>query len=89
MELRRPKNCPRCGSSKLMEILYGRPTADATDAADRSEITLGGCFMLPDAPDWECSACGHQWFDPDDPARIKREKLLNDLREGNLDIIDE
>jgi len=79
MELRRPKNCPRCGSSTFVEILYGRPIPEAMDAVDRGEITLGGCFIMPDQPDWECATCGHQWFDAKDPARIRRDKVLNDL----------
>ena len=79
MELRRPKNCPRCGSSKFVEILYGRPTQEAMDEVDRGEIVLGGCFLMPDQADWECTTCGHQWFDADDPARIMRDKFLNEL----------
>jgi hypothetical protein len=85
LELRRPKTCPRCGSSKFMEIIYGRPTSEGMDAVDRGEATLGSCFIMPGQPDWECSMCGYQWFDSEDPVRIRREKLLSDLIDGNLD----
>ena len=84
MELRRPKNCPQCGSSKLAQIIYGRPTAEAMEAAERGEFILGGCFVLPDQPDWECQSCGHQWFDAKDPARIEWEKLMDELENGTL-----
>jgi hypothetical protein len=67
-----------------VEILFGRPTAEAMDAVDRGEIILGGCFIMPDQPDWECTACGYQWFDADDPAKIRRDKILNDLRKNDL-----
>ena len=84
MELRRPKNCPQCGSTKFAQILYGRPTSEATEAIERGEFVLGGCFVLPDQPDWECQACRHQWFDATDPARIEWEKLLDDLLNGRF-----
>ena len=79
MELRRPKNCPKCGSTEFVGILYGRPTPEALDAVDRGEIALGGCFLLPGQPDWKCMSCGHRWFDPDDPERIRRDRLYSDL----------
>ena len=83
MELRKPKHCPRCGSSKLVGILYGRPTAAGIEAVDRGEYILGGCFSHIDEPDWECTACRHQWFDAEDPARILRDQILNDLINGS------
>lgn len=79
MELRKPQNCPRCGSSRLIRILYGRPTAEGMEAVDREEYVLGSCFVHPNQPDWECMTCRHQWFDAEDPARIRRDQLLNDL----------
>jgi hypothetical protein len=44
MELRKPKSCPQCGSTKLAQILYGRSTAEGMEAAGRGEVLLGGCF---------------------------------------------
>ena len=58
MELRKPKNCPRCGSTKLAQILYGRPTAEAMEAVERGEVVLGGCFVLPHQPDWNVRLVG-------------------------------
>jgi hypothetical protein len=85
MELRRPKNCPNCGSSKFREIRYGRATAETLDAVDRGEIVLGGCLIMPDQPDWECASCEYRWFDAEDPERIKRDKFYNDLINKDLD----
>ena len=87
MELRKPKNCPKCGSAKFVGILYGRPTTEAREARDRGEIILGGCIIMPDQPDWECTACGHQWFDVDDPARIRRNKILKGLINNDFEQI--
>jgi hypothetical protein len=84
MELRRPKNCPLCGSSKFVGILYGRPTSAGMDAVERGELILGGCIIMPGQPDWKCTTCGHEWFDADDPARSRRDKVLDDLLNDNL-----
>jgi len=88
MELRKPQNCPRCGSSKLAGILYGRPTAEGMEAVDRGELIFGSCFISLDQADWECMSCRYQWFDAEDPARIRRDQILNDLinRSGNEDL---
>ena len=82
MELRRPKTCPRCGSSKLVGILYGRPTEEGMEAVERGEYVLGSCLVSLDQPDWLCTACKHEWFDPEDPVRIRRDQILNDLING-------
>ena len=83
MELRRPKSCPRCGSSKIVGILYGRPNDEGWDAVESGEYILGGCFVMPGQPDWECTTCSYQWFDADDPARIRRDQILDDLLNDN------
>ena len=88
MELRRPKNCPRCGSLRFVEILYGRPTSEGMEAVDRGEMILGGCFIMPGQPDWACTACGYKWFDAEDPARIRRDKLLDELMNEHPDEAD-
>ena len=49
--------CPRCGSTDAVEIVYGYPTAETFEAAERGEIVLGGCVIGPEAPDYECRAC--------------------------------
>jgi hypothetical protein len=68
-----------------MDIIHGRPTSEGMGAVDRGEATSDSCLMMPGQPNWECSTCRYEWFDPEDPERIKREKLLNDLIHDTLD----
>ncbi len=56
------ERCPRCGAADSVPILYGMPTGKAGQAAARGELVLGGCAVGPDAPDWQCRACGHKWL---------------------------
>jgi hypothetical protein len=49
------------------------------EAVDQGKYILGGGFIRLDQPDWECRGCRHQWFDAEDPARIRRDQLLNDF----------
>jgi hypothetical protein len=60
-------------------ILYGRPNEEGMDAVEKGEYVLGGCFVMPGQPDWHCTTCSYQWFDGDDPVRIRRDKILDDL----------
>ena len=52
-------SCSRCGG-RTIRIVYGLPTPAAMDAAGRGEIALGGCIIVDDAPDRECTSCGHR-----------------------------
>ena len=58
--LRKPRKCPHCGG-KVVRILYGEPTQEAFEAAERGEFVLGGCCINELSPDWECLGCGHQF----------------------------
>ena len=49
--------CPRCGSTDAVEIVYGYPTGETFEAAERGEVVLGGCVIGPEAPDYECGSC--------------------------------
>ncbi len=53
--------CPRCGAHETVPIVYGHPSAEAFEAAERDEIVLGGCVVTPDLPIWLCRACDHRW----------------------------
>ena len=41
-----------------MPILYGLPDAEASRAAERGEIALGGCTLMGDDPKLSCNSCG-------------------------------
>ncbi|WP_353894469.1 hypothetical protein PRVXH_001274 [Proteinivorax hydrogeniformans] len=50
--------CPECGSSDTVEIVYGKPTSEAFEAANRGEIVLGGCCEPLNGPSRKCKNCG-------------------------------
>ena len=51
--------CPDCGSSDWKPIMYGLPTEEVEEDAQRGHVVLGGCF-LGDA-DRYCTACFNSW----------------------------
>jgi hypothetical protein len=42
--------CPRCRKRSGVDILYGMPTHEAFEMAERGEIAIGGCCIDDDAP---------------------------------------
>lgn len=53
--------CPKCGSAKIVKILYGEPTLEALQVSERGEVVLGGCCISPDSPEWACLECRNQF----------------------------
>jgi hypothetical protein len=51
--------CPRCGSAGI-PIVYGLPSHELFEAADRGEVALGGCEVFDEQPRWRCGGvdCG-------------------------------
>jgi hypothetical protein len=51
--------CPSCGSEDVAMILYGLPamTEELKKALANQEVTLGGCPVYSQAPQWVCNAC--------------------------------
>lgn len=78
-ERRRPERCPTCGCTRILLILHGLPTDEAMALVERGEATLGGCALIAQEPDWECSRCRHRWFDPHDPVRQMIDMRLSGL----------
>ena len=56
----KPDTCPQCGG-KIVDIVYGEPTAETMDAVERGEVMLGGCCITEDAPEWQCVRCGQHY----------------------------
>jgi hypothetical protein len=79
-QLRKPDLCPSCGGTDIKQIMYGLPTEETMERAQRGEVVLGGCSMWEDMADWRCSTCQHEWFDPTDPVRIEREELMDSIK---------
>ena len=55
--MKKPAACPHCGSGDIIPILYGLPTKDAREAADKGLLALGGCVGGKESPDWLCKQC--------------------------------
>ena len=56
--------CPKCGSIKIAEILYGMPTfsEELQTAMDKGQVVLGGCCIRDDDPSWRCVECNFDIF---------------------------
>jgi len=56
-------SCPSCGSNDIGLILYGFPsmTKQLEKALKNKEVTLGGCLVYDEAPQWVCNACSHKF----------------------------
>ena len=53
--------CPVCKERRGVDILYGMPTPEASEAAERGELAIGGCCVPDESPERRCLACGHKW----------------------------
>jgi len=55
--------CPKCGQDTGIPIAYGMPDMELVEAAQRGEVALGGCLVMDDNPQWQCTdaACGFGW----------------------------
>ena len=52
--------CPDCGG-ELIPILWGYPSSDMLQKAEREEIFLGGCCLPPNSPNYHCKNCDHEF----------------------------
>jgi primosomal protein N' len=55
----KPDKCPKCGSKKISDILYGLPSFSPglNKMMEDHEIVLGGCCISDEDPTWKCTAC--------------------------------
>ena len=44
-----------------MRIVYGMPSPEMVEESIAGRVALGGSVMWPEAPDWRCVVCGHEW----------------------------
>ena len=56
---RRAPRCPDCTGAPLgVPLVYGLPSSEAFEAAERGQIVLAGCLMEPGlTPSWACPEC--------------------------------
>lgn len=53
--------CPSCSSLRVRRIIYGEPSPELGERADRGEVVIGGCVIFGNDPEWDCPDCGHQF----------------------------
>jgi hypothetical protein len=54
------RTCPECGG-KGLRIVYGLPSLELAEAADRGEVVLGGCVVGDENPNRHCVQCSSEW----------------------------
>jgi len=80
-QIRKPDACPSCGGTNVKPIMYGLPSNEGLERAARGDFVLGGCVVRHDRADWRCMDCDHAWYDPNDPARIRLDEMLDEARD--------
>jgi nitrite reductase/ring-hydroxylating ferredoxin subunit len=77
-----PDSCPKCGNKSIDFILYGLPDLSVIDAELKSgKVTLGGCVLFEDSPQWRCNSCSHQWGETSVKEVLKEIQRNNELKE--------
>ncbi len=58
----RPRKCPRCGSERIAEILYGMPDLSGELRLDleAGRVVSGGCKVTGNDPRWRCIRCSYE-----------------------------
>ena len=54
--------CPSCKAKEGVNIIYGMPSPELFEMAERNEVVLGGCVMTEDQPERRCLLCSHEWL---------------------------
>jgi hypothetical protein len=56
-------NCPKCGSNKVIPIVYGDidGSPETMKQIENNEILPGGCLVEKNSPKWECRECKNQF----------------------------
>lgn len=52
--MKKPKECPKCKSANVKNIVYGEPMAEPKD-----DEVLGGCIV--EKEEWHCGDCRWEW----------------------------
>jgi primosomal protein N' len=57
--VKKPDKCPKCGSDKIADILYGLPAFSPSleKMIEDQDIVLGGCCVSDEDPTRKCATC--------------------------------
>lgn len=54
-------SCPKCGSRKVIPIIYGYPSQESIELAEAGEIKIGSIKFNENKPGWHCNNCENEW----------------------------
>jgi len=63
--------CPKCGSTKIVKIIYGLLTLRGRKESTEGKAHWAGCNWTKGKPDLHCKACGHE-FSEEKKVRMTR-----------------
>jgi len=66
----------------IIDIVYGYPSEEMSDAADRNKIALGGCCIEPSNHKFKCKSCWHE-FGGENKSNGDNSQLLINEEEKN------
>lgn len=49
--------CAKCGRRERKRVVFGYPSPELIEQAQRGEVVLGGCELPPTTPTWWCEEC--------------------------------
>lgn len=55
------RTCPRCGSKRVVPVVYGRPSAMGKLKSLLGRLQLGGCAVSDERPRFFCKRCKDGW----------------------------
>jgi hypothetical protein len=58
----KPEKCPKCGSQKVVKIVYGETSYEGSLEAEAEKIILGDCVITGNDPCWGCVDCKTKIF---------------------------
>jgi len=58
----KPDKCPKCGSPKVVKVVYGKPNFKTSLEEEAGKIILGDQNITGDDPLWGCIDCKAKIF---------------------------
>ena len=58
----KPDKCPKCGSPRVVKIIYEEPNYKTSLEAEAGKIILGDCSITGNDPLWGCIDCKAKIF---------------------------